>query len=253
MDETILDARVLLSKQDKNGLTLAITDEHGILQVLCSICKKYVPISKTEYHGKHPKRRCKKCQISYRKSLRERISAGNPKRYQKRYPQDGFIQCCTCHEYNIKLTPYKKQKQRCGECDSKRVQIKRERFKEKVKQGKSFVCSRCGEIKSGEGDDGFTNGIPCCKRCRVIYTRMRNYKITLHQAEILTNQTHCHICNALFENFRNQHVDHCHATGKIRGVLCVKCNIGLGAFMDSAVNLQKASMYLECGVSWFDE
>lgn len=253
MDETILGAKSLLSKQDKDGMCLAITDEHENLQILCSICKKYIPVNKTEYRGKYPKRRCTKCQVSYRKSLRQRISSGKPKRYQRRHPQDGFIQCCTCHEYKIAIAPHQKQKQRCGECDTKRVRIKRERFQEKIRQGNAFICNRCGESKSGEGDEGFTNGVRCCKRCRTIYTRMRKYKITMHQAEVLTEQKHCHICNSLFENFKNQHVDHCHATGKIRGVLCVKCNIGLGAFMDSSVNLQKASMYLEYGVSWFDE
>ena len=40
-------------------------------------------------------------------------------------------------------------------------------------------------------------------------------------------------------------VDHCHVTGKIRGLLCHQCNVGLGAFKDSIENLECASEYLK--------
>lgn len=41
------------------------------------------------------------------------------------------------------------------------------------------------------------------------------------------------------------HVDHCHKTGKIRGLLCNLCNVGLGAFKDSTDSLEKAIQYLK--------
>ena len=40
------------------------------------------------------------------------------------------------------------------------------------------------------------------------------------------------------------HLDHCHDTGKIRGLLCVKCNSGLGMFKDSVETLKAAIDYL---------
>jgi hypothetical protein len=39
-------------------------------------------------------------------------------------------------------------------------------------------------------------------------------------------------------------VDHCHTTGKVRGLLCNRCNIGLQMFKDNAELIQKASEYL---------
>jgi len=39
-------------------------------------------------------------------------------------------------------------------------------------------------------------------------------------------------------------IDHCHATGKIRGLLCDDCNIGLGKFKDREEVLLEAARYL---------
>jgi len=40
-------------------------------------------------------------------------------------------------------------------------------------------------------------------------------------------------------------VDHCHETGKIRGLLCHSCNTGLGSFKDSVALMKAAITYLE--------
>ena len=40
-------------------------------------------------------------------------------------------------------------------------------------------------------------------------------------------------------------IDHCHETGKVRGLLCRKCNTGIGMLGDTLVQLRLAVKYLE--------
>ena len=40
-------------------------------------------------------------------------------------------------------------------------------------------------------------------------------------------------------------IDHCHNTGKIRGLLCQRCNMGLGYFQDDKELLLKANKYIK--------
>lgn len=40
------------------------------------------------------------------------------------------------------------------------------------------------------------------------------------------------------------HVDHCHSTGKVRGLLCSSCNTALGNFKDSTELMRKAIEYI---------
>jgi len=56
----------------------------------------------------------------------------------------------------------------------------------------------------------------------------------------------CAICRATIGDGagRRLAVDHCHETGRIRGILCGSCNLGLGKFQDDPIILGRAIQYL---------
>ncbi|MFI2736126.1 endonuclease VII domain-containing protein [Streptomyces sp. NPDC018711] len=41
------------------------------------------------------------------------------------------------------------------------------------------------------------------------------------------------------------HVDHCHKTGRVRGVLCFNCNTGIGLLKERPDRIRRAIRYLE--------
>ena len=76
----------------------------------------------------------------------------------------------------------------------------------------------------------------------------RRYGITLADYDLLFDVQggKCAICK--HDDFKpsDWHVDHDHATGKVRGVLCRHCNRALGAVKDRVDTLRNAIAYLLC-------
>ena len=74
--------------------------------------------------------------------------------------------------------------------------------------------------------------------------RARRYGLSLQEYRaILARQGHaCAICA---RSDRPLCVDHCHATGKVRGFLCRACNLGLGYYNDDPSLTRAATSYLE--------
>ena len=55
----------------------------------------------------------------------------------------------------------------------------------------------------------------------------------------------CRKCNKETGKLKRLAVDHCHETGKVRGLLCFHYNSSLGKFKDSIELLQNAIDYLK--------
>lgn len=66
------------------------------------------------------------------------------------------------------------------------------------------------------------------------------YGITMEQYELML-QDDCPIC---MEPMLRPCIDHNHKTGAVRGVICVRCNGGLGMLGDDAETLWRAMHYL---------
>lgn len=130
-------------------------------------------------------------------------------------------------------------------------------------------CSICKEIKPYElfvKRNNRENAYQCyCKKCHndkmrnsynsnkmKDYDLKRSYGIDLEFYENMFKEQNgcCKICNKHINELNQKHkknlcVDHNHETMKIRGLLCDKCNRGLGLFCDNEDLLLKAINYLK--------
>lgn len=78
---------------------------------------------------------------------------------------------------------------------------------------------------------------------------LRNYGLSkedfLNLLELQNNK--CALCEKPFNGLgkRDVHVDHCHETNKVRGILCMPCNVALGMLGDNEEGLTKALNYIK--------
>lgn len=78
------------------------------------------------------------------------------------------------------------------------------------------------------------------------YSIKKHYGLTVERyQQMLDAQSGvCAICGSAPAGKRLA-VDHCHKTGRVRGLLCDMCNHGLGRLQDDTEILRKAITYLE--------
>lgn len=88
----------------------------------------------------------------------------------------------------------------------------------------------------------------CSDRCNMVVARLRKaYDISPAEVEErLAAQSHgCAICKQPIARGGSLHIDHCHKTLAVRGLLCGQCNRGLGHFRDDPKLLAAAIRYLK--------
>ncbi|MEV6294047.1 endonuclease VII domain-containing protein [Streptomyces sp. NPDC051896] len=113
------------------------------------------------------------------------------------------------------------------------------------------LCRMCGEVKphsewhrNATASDGLSTR---CKACRAAEGRAhhlkRNYGLTETERDAMVASQYglCAICLAA----PPAHVDHCHKTGRVRGVLCFNCNSAIGKLRDDPGAARRAAAYLE--------
>jgi hypothetical protein len=168
----------------------------------------------------------------------------------------------TCPVYNQAATSaYVYKKCRCGTCKKVKAdsdhryhelhedEIKdtKEKFRrlypEVVKQWKrnDYDLHREEYIERAARNKVTPTGVIADKNWRL----RKRYGLSVEEVQSMYESQHgrCAICFTEIMG-RNRHIDHDHLTGKVRGILCQKCNMGLGSFDDNQIKLQAAINYL---------
>lgn len=83
-----------------------------------------------------------------------------------------------------------------------------------------------------------------CLACsRVSWLRKYGLTPETHQELLDSQGNSCALCRTPFDAAK-PHIDHCHETGAVRGILCPGCNTGLGLLGDTPESLQRAAEYV---------
>lgn len=65
-----------------------------------------------------------------------------------------------------------------------------------------------------------------------------------HEAMFQSQSRRCLLCETEHQHRREMHVDHCHSSGKVRGLLCSKCNQAIGLFGENVTVMLRAVEYV---------
>src|SRR5690348_1786604 len=106
------------------------------------------------------------------------------------------------------------------------------RLLEKDVQSLKGVCLTCGPVDLVLQKQGRRNSKLRCRRGRTESKKknLQPYGLSLEMANKFKEGKSCAICGRT----QHLHVDHCHKTGRIRGVLRPRCNTRLAAVEDAA-------------------
>ncbi len=101
-----------------------------------------------------------------------------------------------------------------------------------------------------EQQKNYRDSLPADEKSRrtrrsVLAAIARRHNIRADVTKYLKSINKCAICGGKPLSKRLLDIDHDHKTGKIRGLLCRKCNLGLGLFKDNETSLQTAISYLQ--------
>lgn len=183
---------------------------------------------------------------------------------------EGKFECSHCKQIQ-NLSAFNKHKQgRLGIetiCKNCKQYFKDKRAKE---NGALRTCRKCGKVATNTTElelfvkdkNSVFGRFNLCKECHTqsdsnryynnsLEKRVKKFGITVEQYnQFVKDQNNCcAICKKPKEQFdgrgNNFHIDHCHTTGKVRGLLCSNCNTGLGQFKDDIKSLENAIQYLK--------
>ena len=130
----------------------------------------------------------------------------------------------------------------CGLQASSENDLELFRKEKKLPYGRRNECKKCNSIRSAKTQ----------RESEVVRNTalVKKFGITLEDYNKMFKEQKgcCAICCRHQTEFdKRLAVDHCHSTGKVRGLLCQQCNQALGMFYDNITTLKNAISYLEEG------
>jgi hypothetical protein len=132
---------------------------------------------------------------------------------------------------------------KCTKCGIEKPQS--EFYKDKSRpSGKRSSCKNCDKLKSHLWRKADPHKTRECWRASKL---KKKYNITNQQYEDMKIEQNdcCAICNVVLGFGHLSAIDHCHKTGKVRGLLCRNCNLLLGNAKDNIDILKSAQIYLK--------
>ncbi len=103
---------------------------------------------------------------------------------------------------------------------------------------KEYRKHKCAYVKNWQAQN---------KDRRRLHKLKMRHGLDLEGYNVLFNDQNgkCAICGKHQSELKKAlFVDHCHKTGKVRGLLCFQCNVGIGNLGDDIENLRCAILYL---------
>ena len=141
------------------------------------------------------------------------------------------------------------QEKECCVCNTRKPFSEFFNFKNKS-DGKSYRCKSCDDKARKKWARNNPEKAHLSSRERNL---KHKYGVDLewYEKQFKKQKYSCAICESKVNKttgnreFWNFSVDHCHDSGKVRGLLCNNCNRALGLFQDNPKLIRKAADYVE--------
>jgi hypothetical protein len=225
-----------------DGVSPIIVKTDGGLLFVCRKCKRH--LRPEEYYASGIKyRRCRSCE-NRRKSDKEKIKSAARRVITATLKREKRELAAAIKAERKRV----KDEQRQRKEDAQRMQReRRQAFLHRLEADgyNAEILRKEREINSHlyKSDDQLKRE----KEEATEAFRARTYGIPVDQIKHMRSECKdlCMSCGEPEPGKKRLAVDHCHATGVVRGLLCSRCNTALGLLQDNSTRLRKLAIYID--------
>lgn len=197
---------------------------------ICTKCGRELPATeeffyKDKYQKNGLKSHCKICEKEYRDQNKER-SKQYGKEYRKQHKEEK-------KQYYLKHKEKINEKRK--EYYSNNKELINEKGKEYNKIYREINKQKIKERRQAKRDITYKKEI----------SRLYNLTIDEYNKKLQNQNNECFICKKELTTRKYTAIDHCHISGKVRGILCRECNLALGLVKEDTNILKSMITYLE--------